>query len=201
MHDAHLLYTARPMQGATRFIVWCIGGKRFFFARLLLSLALSAVVYPLHAKRDRYGTEPEYFDFDESLVEKWKEGKVTIPPYPKDQDLLAVPLLATDTLKIYIDRQSLSRGVDRVARFSLVVESPSGARSVFYDGLRCETREYKTYAMGSPEHVFTPAKEAAWQRIPQPAMNAFRYHLYRHYICDTHASARAPEELVRLLTQ
>ncbi len=182
-------------------IVWCIGGERFFFGRLLLSLVLSAAVYPLHAKRDQYGTEPEYFDFDESLVEKWKEGEVTLPPYPKDQDLLAVPLLATDTLKVYIDRASLSRGVDRVARFSLVVESPSGARSVFYDGLRCETREYKTYAVGSPEHGFTPVKAAAWRRIPQPAINAFRYQLYRQYICDTNGSARTPEDLARLLTQ
>ena len=106
------------MQGATRFIACRIGGKRFFFGRLLLSLALFAAIHPLHAKRDQYGTEPEYFDFDESKVEKWKESEIILPPYPKDQDLLAVPLPVTDTLKIYIDRASLSRGVDRVARVS-----------------------------------------------------------------------------------
>lgn len=189
------------MQGATRFIVWGVGGKRIFFGRLLLFVALSIAINPLHAKRDQYGIEPEYFDFDESKMEKWKESEISLPPYPKDENLLAVPLLATDTLKIYIDRQSFSRGADRVARFSLVVESPSGVRSVFYDGLRCETREYKTYAIGNPEHVFTPVKAAVWRRISQPAMNAFRYHLYRHYICDTHASARTPEDFMRLLTE
>jgi hypothetical protein len=189
------------MQGATRFIHCRVGGKRFFFARLLLSLALFAAIHSLHAERDRYGYGAEQYEFDESLVEKWKESEIVLPPYPKNQDLLAVPLPPTDNLKIYIDRASLSRGVDRVARFSLVVESPSGVRSVFYDGMRCETREYKTYAFGSPEHVFTPAKEATWRRIPQPAVNAFRYHLYRHYMCDTHAFARTPEALVRLLTQ
>lgn len=196
-----LLYTARPMQGVTRFIAWRIGGKIIFFARLLLFMALSAAIHPLHAKRDQYGTELEYFDFDESKVESWKESKATLPPYPKNENLLAVPLPVTDTLRIYVDRVSLSRAADRVARFTLVVESPSGARSVFYDGVRCETREYKTYAIGSPEHVFTPVKEAVWRRIPQPAINAFRYHLYRNYICDTHASARTPEDLARLLAQ
>lgn len=189
------------MQGATRFTSWRVGEKRFFFARLLLFMALSTAIYPLHAKRDQYGTEPEYFDFDESKVEKWKESEISLPSYPKDENLLAVPLLATDTLKIYIDRASLSRGADRVARFSLVVESPSGARSVFYDGLRCETREYKIYAIGSPEQVFAPVKNAVWRQIPRPAINAFRYHLYHHYICDAHASARTPEDIVRLLTQ
>ncbi len=148
------------MQGATRFTTWRVGEKRFFFARLLLFMALFAAISPLHAKRDAYGMEKEYFDFDESQVEQWKESEISLPPYPRDENLLAVPLLATDTLKIYIDRASLSRGPDRVARFSLVVESPSGARSVFYDGLRCETREYKTYAIGGPEQTFTPVKNA-----------------------------------------
>lgn len=201
MHDAHLLYTARPMQGATRFTTWRVGEKRFFFARLLLFMAVFTAISPLHAKRDAYGMEKEYFDFDESQVEQWKESEIALPSYPRGENLLAVPLLATDTLKIYIDRASLSRGPDRVARFSLVVESPSGARSVFYDGLRCETREYKTYAIGSPEQTFTPIKDATWRPIPRPANNAFRYQLYQHYICDTHASARTPEDLVRLLTQ
>lgn len=201
MRGAHLLYTARPMHGATRFTAWRVGEKRFFFARLLLSLTLSAAIYPLHAQRDAYGMEKEYFDFDESQVEQWKESEISLPPYPRDENLLAVTLLATDTLKIYIDRQSLSRGPDRVARFSLVVESPSGARSVFYDGLRCETREYKTYAIGNPEQAFTPVKDAMWRPIPRPANNAFRYQLYQHYICDTHASARTPEDVARLLTQ
>jgi CNP1-like family len=189
------------MQGATRFISQRVGEKGFFFARLLLSLALSAAIYPLHAKRDAYGMEKEYFDFDESQVEQWKESEPSLPPYPRDENLLVVPLPPTDTLKIYIDRASLLRGPDRVARFSLVVESPSGARSIFYDGLRCETREYKTYAIGSPEQTFTPVKDATWRPIPRPASNAFRYQLYQHYICDAHASARTPEDLVRLLTQ
>jgi hypothetical protein len=189
------------MQGATRFTIWRVGEKIFFFARLLLLTALSAAIYPLHAKRDAYGMEKEYFDFDDSQVEQWKESEVTLPPYPRNENLLAVPLPATDTLKIYIDRQSLSRGPDRVARFSLVVESPSGARSVFYDGLRCETREYKTYATGNPEQAFTLVKNAVWRQIPRPAANAFRYQLYQHYICDAHTSARTPEDLVRRLTQ
>lgn len=189
------------MQGATRFTTWRVGGKRFFFARLLLFMAVFTAISPLHAKRDAYGMEKEYFDFDESQVKPWKESEIALPPYPRDENLLAVPLPATDTLKIHIDRASLSRGPDRVARFSLVVQSPSGARSVFYDGLRCETREYKTYAIGNPERALTPVKNPAWRQIPRPAANAFRYHLYQHYICDAHAFPRTPEDVARRLTQ
>jgi hypothetical protein len=190
------------MQGAARFANTRIGEKRFFFARLLLTLVLSAELHPLYAASDSsYGTKKEYFDFDESKTEKWEESEITLPAYPRDENLLAVPLPPTDTLKIYIDRASLSCGPDRVARFSLVVESPSGVRSVFYDGLRCETRQYKTYAIGNPEQAFTPVKNAVWREIPRPAANAFRYHLYQHYICDAHASPRTPEDVARRLTQ
>jgi len=201
VHDVHLLYTSRPMQGATCFISRRIREQILFSARLLLVLALAAVILPLQAKRDHFGTDPEYFEFDESLADKWQESKVVIPPYPKDQDLLPVTLQAADTLRIFIDRASVSRGADQVARFSLVVESPSGARSVFYDGMHCETRRYKTYAVGTPERVFSPLRQAQWRRITQPAINAFRYQLFRNYVCDAHTTARPPEELVRLLTQ
>jgi len=164
-------------------------------------MALFAAAYPLYARNDHLGSGPDYFDFDESKVEKWKEGEAIMPPYPKDQDLLAVPLPETDTLKLYIDRRSYLLGADHVARFSLVVESPSGVRSVFYDGMRCETREYKTYAIGNPERVFSPVKGAVWRPIPHPAINAFRFHLYNEYICDEHSSARTPGDFVRLLTR
>lgn len=162
-------------------------------------MTLAFTAYPLHAKRDVFGNEPDTFSFDESLAEKWKESEVAIPPYPDDRDLLPVPLQATDTLKIYIDRKSISRAPDRVVRFSLVVESPSGARSVFYDGLRCETREYKTYAIGTANRTFALRPNPSWQTIPRSETNAFRDHLYRRYVCDEHDSARAPEDLVRLL--
>lgn len=173
--------------------------KSFLFSHLLLSLALFAAVYPIHA--DRYGMEKEYFDFDESQVEKWKESAVNLPSYPKDADLLPIPPETADTAKAFIDRRSISRGTDRVARFTLVIESPSRARSVFYEGLRCETREYKTYAIGTLEGSLQPSKEAVWRKIPKPSSNAFRHQLFHRYICDENSSARTPEDVVRLLTQ
>lgn len=184
------------MRGTHRFYSW-IGGGRFSRARLLLVVTLAAMVFPMQAKSG--GDENQGFDFDEKYVEQWKESQVTIPLYPRDQDLIAVPLPPTATLKIYLDRRSISRAPDRVARFSLVVESPSGARNVFYDGLRCETREYKTYAIGTTNRTLAPVGHPQWRKIPRPEVNDFRFQLYRYYVCDDHASARAPKDLVRRL--
>ncbi len=198
VHRAHLLYTARPMRGTSRISVLRIGSRRCAIS-LLLAAAFAIVAHPVLAKKDIYGEEPNEFPFDEKYAEKWQESAITLPPYPDDRDLLPVAMNSTDTLKIFIDGKSITRAADRVARFALVVESPSGARSVFYDGYRCETRQYKTYAFGTAQHTWSPAANPQWQTIPRSEINAFRDVIYRRYVCDSQKPARSPEDLRHLL--
>lgn len=155
--------------------------------------------HPVLAKKDIYGDEPTEFPFDEKSAEKWKESAIVLPPYPDDRDLLPVVMSNTDTLKIYVDGKSISRAQDLVARFALIVESPSGARSVFYEGYRCETRQYKTYAIGTSQHTWSPAANPQWLTVPRSEINAFRDVIYRRYVCDGEKSARSPEDLRHLL--
>ncbi|MHB8534375.1 MAG: CNP1-like family protein [Sulfuricaulis sp.] len=185
------------MQGTHWFSALGIGGSKFSHGRRLLFAALVLTAQSLHADAGNYD---QNIPFDEKYVEKWKESQIVLPSYPDDRNLIPVPMNVTDTLKIYIDGKSISRAKDLVARFSLVVESPSGARSVFYDGLRCETRQYKTYAIGSAKHSLEPASDPQWRPIPRPEINAFRDDLYRRYVCDSHNSARSPQDIVRALT-
>lgn len=193
------MYTLRPMRGTTWFSAVRIGGRLFSLVRLFLVMTLVVAAYPLRAMRDKNGDEVQNFHFDEKSTDKWKETKVAIPAYPNDHELLRVPLSVTDRMKLYIDIKSISLAPDHVSRFSYVVESPSGARNVFYEGFRCETRQYKTYAVGSSIHSFEPVAKPQWRAIPRPEINAFRYQLYRNYVCDDHASARTPEDLTHQL--
>ena len=187
------------MHGTHWFFGLRIGRRWYFFGHALMIAALLVAVHAAHAKRDQVGEEVQEFPFDENLVEKWQESKPVIPSYPNDADLLAVPSDDKDTLKIYLDRKSISRAPDRVARFTLVVQSRSGARSVFYDGLRCETKQYKTYAIGTSDRAFTPVTNPQWRDVPRPESNAFRYRLYSRFVCNENSSARAPDEIVRQL--
>jgi hypothetical protein len=187
------------MRGTSRISALRIGSRRCAISLPLLALALAIVADPVLAKKDIYGDEPSEFSFEEKNSEKWKESTIVLPPYPDDRNLLPVAMNSTDTLKIYIDDKSISRAKDLVARFSLVVESPSGARSVFYDGYRCETRQYKTYAFGTSQHTWSPVADPQWMTVPRPEINAFRDNIYRRYVCDDNRSARAPEDLRRLL--
>ena len=155
---------------------------------------------PLYAARNKFGEVMPDNGYVETPTAPWKESEVAIPAYPEDQNLVSISLSARDTLKLYIDPKSFSRAADGVARITLVVESPSGVRSVFYDGMRCDTPQYKTYAVGTPDRKFTPVRAAKWQAIPTPVVNAFRDYLYNKYLCDGHPStARTPEEFTKAI--
>jgi len=163
-----------------------------YFAFAAAAAVLSAVV----------SAEPLEYDpkFDSKAARPWKESEIVLPAFPEDRNLLRIPLAAGDTLTLFLDPQSVSRSADGVARFSVVVESARGARNVFYEGMRCETREYKTYAVGTSERRLEPVKDPRWQYIPYYDVNAFRYHLFKHYLCDDYG-ARTPNAVVQRIVR
>lgn len=170
----------------------------------LTLLALLSVISPdvfAAGYKPRESALEGFEKFDESKVEKWKELESVLPDWPEDAHLIPVRMPVTYTLKIYIDEKSITRLADGIARFTLVVESPSGVRNVFFEGYYCETREYKTYATGTPDKTFEPVKKPKWERVQYYDVNAFRFQLMRHHVCDPDALSTAlrPQDLVRRL--
>ena len=148
---------------------------------------------------------PSAFDdfgkFDESKGEQWKELAAALPAFPSDPNLIAVRMPVTYTLKVYLDEKSISLAEDGIARFTLVIESISGSRNVFFEGYNCGTREYKTYANGTPEKTFEPIKKPKWERVPYYDTNAFRFQLMRYYVCAPNSltTALSPRDLIHRL--
>jgi hypothetical protein len=146
-----------------------------------------------------FGYGPYKFNYDPSQEKAWREADLVLPAFPEGSQLVPVPMPASDTIKVSVDKSSLVRGTDGVLRFTLVIETPSGARSVFYDGIRCSTREYKTYAIGTLDRRFQTLGNAAWQFIAHVPLNGYRYTLYKQYACTAHDSARSPQEFLDAL--
>ena len=164
----------------------------FFIVGSVCALLASGV-----AGAESYPPTPSY---DPTATTKWRESALTLPAYPAEAKLVPVPLAAGDTFKLYVDRDSLSLGDDRVLRLTFVIESPHGARNVFHEGIRCETREHKTYAVGTHNRNWSPVTQARWQFIYPAEYNGFRYHLYKHYVCDETSSARAPAAFLQAVS-
>lgn len=115
--------------------------------------------------------------------EKWREGEISIPVYPDERSLQEFSISGQTDNRFFVDSNSLSVDPDGVVRFSVVVRSNTGAENVAYEGIRCETREWKPYALGRADRSWSEARDPQWQRIVWRSTNAYRFVLYRDYFC------------------
>jgi hypothetical protein len=115
----------------------------------------------------------------------WVENKVdTLPPLPQDANLLPFAVSGNTPLQFAVDKNSLTVGTDGVVRLTVVVTSPSGARNVIYEGIRCDTYEWRQYASLNADHDGWDTTVAnGFTRIEDGALNAYQSALYQDYLC------------------
>ncbi|WP_295884327.1 CNP1-like family protein [uncultured Thiohalocapsa sp.] len=133
---------------------------------------------------------------------QWAEGDYRLPAWPRDADLVEVKLDGPEQpLTYYVDAQSLATGDDGVVRYTLVTESPSGGRSVSFEGLRCTPQgRFKTYAYGADGRFVPPRADTPWLAIDKLGGDRIHYDLWRHYLCIPLAfEARPTRDQLRVL--
>jgi len=129
--------------------------------------------------------------------EQWTEGAITLPPWPRQDRLLEVPLgLANFPFTVYLDPDTLETGDDGVLRYALVLESRSGVWNASYEGMLCYKGEYRRYAYGSGGDWQLLAGQP-WQRVVDDGRNSYRYLLYRDYLCRVAGADPDTGEILR----
>lgn len=159
--------------------------KRRWFAALLFAAALCQAA-----------------DFDADFDEEkkaWKEIEAKIPAYPKPENLLPFYVSPTTRHRYLVDGASVSVGEDDVVRYALVVKTEGGATNVSYEGIRCATRERRLYAFGRPDHTWSRARNAKWERIEQAAQSQHQWILYSDFFCPDLEIVKTPQEGVAAL--
>jgi len=129
-----------------------------------------------------------------------REDDVALPAFPRPADLLPFFVSAASDFAFFIDGASLSAGKDGVVRYTVVARSPQGARSVVFEGLRCDTREVRGYATGRADGSWS-RRDTPWRRIE--ARNVQRWHnaLATEYFCPGRSPIRSAAEGVDALRQ
>ena len=139
-------------------------------------------------------------DPDASFVQEgeiWEEQGVVIPAYPNKENLLPFNV-ASSQFKYFLDSTSISVGVDEVTRYSVVAVSKSGVRNVFYEGIRCDGREYKTYAYGVGAGPFRKM-DSDWRPISASGSQRFRSNLVSEYFCRDDFAPEKVRDIVQKL--
>ena len=143
-------------------------------------------------------------EFDENK-KTWKEIKAKLPAYPKDGGLIAFDAGGASPHRFFLDVPSLSIGDDGVVRYTLVVKAAGGATNVTFEGMRCETREQKTYALGQASGAWTQSRNPQWRRIEYRELNRHHGTLFADYLCSgagstsTKTPVASVEEVVQRL--
>lgn len=159
---------------------------------LLLSLLLS----PLLQAQSPMGEMDENYKGMGS-EHKWQEQELgSLPDYPHERDLRELSTRA-DQMRYFVDIRSIMPGKDNVVRLNVVLQSDSGARTVFYEGYDCGFRRYKRYAYAGPAGPLQAIENPEWQRADDRVQNRFRQELIDNYLCDKFAYAASRRDIIR----
>lgn len=162
-------------------------------ARAGVLLALVCLGGPLHAQWRLWDT-----DFDEER-KPWKEIEAKIPSYPAPASLLAFDAGGVSPHRFFIDARSLSIGDDGVVRYTLVIKTAGGATNVTFEGIRCDTRHLKIYALGRADGGWARARNPEWRRIEYYDVNRHHAALYSDFLCVDSEPVKSVKDALELL--
>ncbi|WP_332775072.1 CNP1-like family protein [Polaromonas sp.] len=130
----------------------------------------------------------------------WKESEVPPPPAFDVSRLVTFETSPNSSLVFAVDPATLHiNQVDGVLRYVMVATSATGVRNISYEGIRCVTGEFKTYARYSPSGQWNKVANPQWRSVfdPMPSQHALRF--AKAGACDNSARASSVEAIVQQL--
>jgi hypothetical protein len=129
----------------------------------------------------------------------WSEINSPLPPYPRAENLAEFQIAGTTSFRFFADLASVRVDADGVVRFTVIARSASGVENVSFEGIHCESREYKVYAYGSTDRTWIRPRNPTWQSISSTSNNDLRNSLYRYYLCPKGLAQRDAKKAVAVL--
>lgn len=129
----------------------------------------------------------EWLRFDSEFDEEkkpWSEIEARLPTYPKAENLIQFDAGSASSHRFFIDAPSLSVGEDGVVRYTLLVKAAGGATNISFEGIRCQTREQKLYAVGRSDGRWVRARDPSWRWIEYKDLNRHYGVLFAEFFCD-----------------
>ena len=124
----------------------------------------------------------------------WKEAQVP-PPALKTSGLIPLEIQRS-SLRFGVDPDSISLR-DGVVRYVVVATSTTGVVNAMYEGLRCETAEYKVYARHNMNSGWTEAKDSPWRPLHEQPVSQHTLTIARTGACIGGGPNRSASQIVR----
>ena len=126
----------------------------------------------------------------------WREVEAPPPPAPKLEGLIPLEIPGT-TLRFGVVPTSVAIGSDGIVRYVVVASSATGAVNAMYEGIRCNSGEYKVYARHNPDSGWTPVKDSAWRSLHEQPMSRHSLLIARTGACMGHGTNHTAARIVQ----
>lgn len=136
----------------------------------------------------------------------WKEADVPKPPSFNKDKLIPVDMPPYVTLRFGVDPATLTLTEDGVVRYVMVAQGNAGSGgsssnlSAMYEGIRCSTGEFKTYARFNASGQWAALNNPPWRPLNDNNTSKHALALARQGACDGRsASARSVQAIISAL--
>ena len=131
---------------------------------------------------------------------EWKESDIPPPPTFDMGKLISLDVSPNSLLTYGVDPASISiTKSDGVVRYVMVATSASGARNVMYEGIRCSTGEFKTYARYSADGKWSLVSDPQWRSMFGNIPSKHPLWLAKAGACDNAAPTASVKDMVSRL--
>ncbi|APB98053.1 CNP1-like family protein [Polynucleobacter asymbioticus] len=153
-------------------------------SRLLRTLSNYSACMALAATLIACAGDPMESGMDPFAPMVFKEGSTKMPESPPNKSSLLSFYVSPSTIfKFSVDTQSISIGADGVTRYIVVITNPSGEEQAQYEGIRCDSYQWKLY--GNFENgQWKENPLAEWRDIKMKVANRYQAALAQGAFCN-----------------
>lgn len=131
---------------------------------------------------------------------EWKEVDVPPPPIISQEQLIPIEMPIFLSLKFGVDPATLTVTKDGVVRYVIVAKSDSGATSAMYEGIRCSTGEFRTYARQNSGGQWSNVRDAQWRPLNDNNTSRHARALAHQGVCEGRSvAATNPAKIIAAL--
>jgi len=165
---------------------------------IALCIALVAA-FPAHAQRPINPRPPQPAETPELPKGAWVEFEVELPEYPVADRLVEFNASVNQRNHSFIDPKTLALGDDGVVRYAMVIKVKDGVDNVTYEGIRCDSKEFKVYAVGDAGSRWIKATNAKWLPVEYKEINNQRRYLFKEVFCPREGMVKSSAEALSAL--
>jgi len=128
----------------------------------------------------------------------WKESEAPPPPAFAQDKLIDIDMPRYMSLKFGVDPATIKVTGDGIVRYVVVAANrENGGFNAFYEGIRCATDQYKTYAHFS-NGAWEQQRDPEWKHFNERSSRYAKALAYQG-LCRGHAPRASVSEMVRFL--